>query len=153
MRPVEMDRTGMLAAAMYSILDDRRFNKRLGGFSVRVELEPGLADDEVLLGDTISGHIQIDSIRRKEFEIVLIHDGDYGNIKVIVPYRTEHYQTYKPIAHINAKGPIEIDFDKRNITFIRVHTLSTKNVAWDWASVKGTALDIIGMILGEKDSD
>jgi hypothetical protein len=64
----------------------------------------------------------------------------------------EYYGRDRSITRIDVKEPIEINFDKRHITFKHAHTLSTKNAAWDWASVKGTALDIIGMILGEENS-
>lgn len=151
MRPVEMDRTGILAAAMYAILDDRRYKDLLSSFSVRVELEP-VANDEVLFGSTISGYIQLDSIRRREFAIQHIHDGDYGDIKVEVPYMMEHYGVDKSITRIDVKEPVEINFDKRTITYKHVHTLNMKNVAWDWQTVKAAAADIIGVILGEENS-
>lgn len=151
MRPVEMDRIGMLAAAMYAILDDRRFKDLLNGFSVLVELVPGLANDEVLFGSRISGYIQIDSIHRREFVIQFTYDGDYGDINVEVSYKTEYYRD-KSVACIDHDGPIEIDFDKRSVTYKRVEIFNTKNVAWDWMATKGTAADIIGMILNEKNS-
>lgn len=149
MRPVEMDKTGVLAAAMHNVLDDRRFKNLLGGFSVLVELVP-VANDEVLFGGTISGHIQINSTCRREFTIQYDIDGD---IRVEVSYLTEYYQRNNPIAHIDdVEAPVEINFDKRSITYKHVHTLSMKNVAWDWQAIKGTAMDIIGMILGDKNS-
>ena len=150
MRPVEMDRTGMLAAAMYAILDNRRVRDLLNGFSVLVELEP-VANDEVLFGNKISGYIQIDSIHRRDFMIQFIYDGEYGDIKVEVDYKTEYCRD-KSIVRIDHEGPIEIDFGKRSITYKRVEIFNTKNVAWDWLATRGTAADIIGMILSEKDS-
>ena len=34
----------------------------------------------------------------------------------------------------------------------KVYNFNMKNVSWDWQSVKGIALDVIGAILGEENS-
>lgn len=146
MRHVKMDKTGLLAAAIYSILENRLARNLVDSFSVQVELIPGLANDEVL-GSKIVGHIQLKNpIHRREFAIdSTCFDQD---LRVEVSYKTSSYRD-KPIAHIDVKGPVEINFDKRTITYKHLHTFNMKNVSWDWESVKGTALDIIGMILSD----
>lgn len=151
MRPVEMNRTGMLAAAMYAILEDRESKELVEGFSVSTELTPGYDNDKLLFGSIISGHISLKGGGRREFVIDFTYVEDRG-IMVEVPYRIEYYSVDNPIAHINTKIPAEIDFAKRSITYKRVETFSMKNVSWGWREVKGTAADIIGMILGEENS-
>ena len=147
MRPIEMNRTGMLGAAIYAALEDRHSRNMLGDFSVRVELIPALAmaNEDVVLGSRISGYIQTKSIGRRDF---VIDFTCFGELRVEVSYRKSSYRGMSR-ASIAATGPIEIDFDKRCITFKHVHTLSTKNVAWGWQEVKGTAADIIGMIYSD----
>lgn len=140
MRSIEMNKASLLAAAMYAILEDRLAKGRVECFSV-------------LFGTIISGYIQVNGISRRDFVINFDFVTGSNTIKVEVPHKTVLYPLNKQaITYIDVKGPIEVDFDKRRITFKHVHTLSTKNVAWDWASVKGTALDILGMILGEENS-
>ena len=151
MRPVEMNKAGLLAAAMYAILEDRLAKGRVECFSVQTEL-PCSVIDATLFGTIISGYIRVNGICRRDFVIDFDFVTGSNTIKVEVPYKDEYYGRDRSITRINVKEPIEINFDKRHITFKHVHTLSMKNVAWDWASVKGTALDIIGMILGEENS-
>lgn len=148
MRNVKMDKTGLLAAAIYSILENRLARNLVDNFSVRVEVivPDGLPKNEVMLGSRISGYVQINSTRRREFAIdSTCFDQD---LRVEVSYKTSSYRD-KPIAHIDVKGHVEIDFDKRTITYKKVHDFNMKNVSWDWESCKGTALDIIGMIYSD----
>ena len=148
---VKMNRTNMLAAAMFGILENRLSKGLVDDFSVLVETTPDLLNDGVLFGKMISGHIEIKGVCRREFVIYFSCDGN-RDIMIEVPDRTVYYPRNKPITRIDVKEPVEINFDKRRITFKRVHTFSTKNVAWDWQAIKGTAADIIGMILGDKNS-
>ena len=152
MRPVEMNKAGLLAAAMYAILEDRLAKGRVECFSVQTELLPGSVIDATLFGTIISGYIRVNGIHRRDFVIDFDFVTGSNTIKVEVPYKMEYCGRDRSITRLDVKEPIEINFDKRRITFKHVHTLSTKNVAWDWASVKGTALDIIGIILGEENS-
>ena len=140
----------MLAAAMFGILENRLSKGLVDDFSVLVETTPDLLNDGVLYGKMISGHIEIKGVCRRDFVIYFTYDSN-RDIIVETPYRTEYCPRNKP-TRIDVKEPVEIDFDKRRITFKHKRVLSTKNVAWDWASVKGTAADIIGMILREENS-
>lgn len=147
MRPIEMNRTGMLGAAIYAALEDRHSRNMVIDFSVRVELIPALAmaNEDVVLGSRISGYIQTKSIGRRDF---VIDFTCFGELRVEVSYRKSSYRG-KSIACIDAKGPIEIDFDKRTIVYKHVYSLNLKNVSWGWQEVKGTAADIIGMIYSD----
>lgn len=145
MRPVEMNKAGLLAAAMYAILEDRLAKGRVECFSVQTELLPGSVIDATLFGTIISGYIRVNGIRRRDFVIDFDFVTGSNTIKVEVSYKTEHYQDKR----VNVNGPAEIDFENRSITYKRVHEFSMKEVAWDWMAVKGTALDIIGMIYSD----
>lgn len=137
MHPVEMNKAGLLAAAMYAILEDHRLAKgRVECFSVQTQLLPASAIEATLFGTIISGYIRVGSHYR-DFVIDFDFVTGSNTIKVEVTYKMECYGRDRSITRISTK---------------HVHTLSTENVAWDWASVNGTALDIIGMILGEENS-
>lgn len=148
---VKMNRTSMLAAAMLGILENRLSKGLVDDFSVLVETTPDLLNDGVLYGKMISGYIEIKGVCRREFVIYFTEDSN-RDIMIEVPDRTVYYPRNKRITRIDVKEPVEINFDRRRITFKRVDALSTKNVAWDWVSVKGTAADIIGTILAENNS-
>lgn len=148
---VKMNRTNMLAAAMFGILENRLSKGLVDDFSVLVETTPDLLNDGVLFGKMISGHIEIKGVCRRDFVIYFTCDSN-RDIIVEVPDRTVYYPRNKPITRIDVKEPVEINFDRRRITFKHVRALSTKNVAWGWQEVKGTAADIIGMILREENS-
>lgn len=155
MRPVEMNRASMLAASIYAILEDRLAKARVNTFSVEIQLLPScFAKRDVTFGGTISGYIQLKNpIHRREFAIHDAYGIDDRDICIEVSCKTEHYQQDNPIAYIDdVKGHVEIDFDKRTVTYKRVHNFNMKNISWDWESCKSTALDIIGMILGEENS-
>ena len=150
MRPVEMDKIGLLAAAMYTILEDRHYRKLVISFSVLVDLIPANADDRVMFGN-ISGSIVTNtntSDRCKDFKIYFTG----SDLRIEVSNKTLLTPCDRTVVISDNEGPIEIDFDKRTITYKKVHTLSMKNVVWDWRSVGGTALDVIGIILGEENS-
>lgn len=148
---VKMNRTSMLAAAMFGILESRLSKGLVDDFSVLVETTPDLLNDGVLYGKMISGHIEIKGVCRREFVCYFTCDSN-RDIMIEVPDRTVYYPRNNKPTRIDVKEPVEINFDKRRITFKRVHTFSTKNVSWGWQEVKGTATDIIGMILREENS-
>lgn len=150
MRPVKMDRTGLLAAAIYAILENRRDKKLIGDFSVVIELMPTVINGQIMFGSTISGYIKTKNhINGKDFTVYLT---DY-EIKIEIPRKTVLYPlNTQAVTYIDVKEPIEIDFEKRSITYKKVYNFSTENVMWDWQAVKGTAADIIGAILGEENS-
>lgn len=140
MRPViKMDRLGLLAAAMHAILENRRNAKLIIGFSV-------------MFGNMISGYIKTrNHINGKEFVVAFTDDGD---IRIEVPRETVLYPKLdtQTVTYIDVKEPIEINFEKRSITYKQVHNFNMKNVMWDWQSVFSTASDVIGVILGEENS-
>lgn len=149
MRPVKMDRLGLLAAAMYAILENRRYRKLIVSFSV--ELMPTMINGQTLFGNTITGYIKIDNhIRGKEFTIGYKDD---GNLRIEIPRKRVVYtkpDTY--VAYVDTKEPIEINFDKRSITYKTVIDFDMEKAAWDWYALNGIAADIIGTILGEENS-
>lgn len=148
MRPVKMDRLGLLAAAMYAILENRRYRKLIVSFSV--ELMPAI-NGQTLFGNTITGYIKIDNhIRGKEFVVTYNND---GNLRIEIPRKRVVYtkpDTY--VAYVDVKEPIEINFDKRSITYKTVIDFNMEKAAWDWYALNGIAADIIGTILGEENS-
>lgn len=153
MRPVEMNRTGMLAAAMHAVLEDRLVKAEVKDFSVQIQLLPGcFPNQDVMLGNMISGYIKTrNHINGKEFVVAFTDDGD---IRIEIPRKTVLYPKLdtQVVTYIDVKEPIEINFSKRSITYKKVYNFNMKNVSWDWKAVKGTALDIIGMILGDENS-
>lgn len=148
---VKMNRTSMLAAAMFGILENRLSKGLVDDFSVLVETTPDLLNDGVLYGKMISGHIEIKGVCRREFVCYFTCDSN-RDIMIEVPDRTVYYPRNNKPTRIDVKEPVEINFDRRRITYKRVDQCSMKEVAWDWASVKGTAADIIGMILRAENS-
>lgn len=154
MRPIKMNKIGMLAAAMYEILETKR-NHSLVAFSVLVDTtqtgSASASDEYIVFGEVISGHIQLDGQGTiREFKVYLNTAGDL----VIKITGSKKYYVDNKIS-VNLSGEVEINFKDRSITETVTEEWkhdTIKSLAWDWQSVKGTAADIIGTILAEKNS-
>ena len=149
MRPIKMSKIGLLAAAMYAILEERRSYPPVVGFSVLIDTQVSASDEYNIFGEVISGHIQIDTQSTlKKFKV-------YFNIAGDLVLKVTGNKTYYTgdVINIEMSGNVEIDFKNKSITSREVHEFKhTKDIIWSWQAVKGTALDIIGMILAEKNS-
>ena len=155
MRPIKMSKMGLLAAAMYEILETKRCSPPVIAFSVLVDttqtVSASASDEYIVFGKVISGHIQIDGQGTiREFKVYFNPLGDL----IIKVTGSKKYYTDNKIS-VNLTGEVEINFKDRSITETVTKEWkydTIKFLAWDWQAVKGTAMDIIGTILAEKNS-
>lgn len=152
MRPVRMDKMGVLAATMYTLLAERKSTARIVGFKVNMEVLPGVIDNQF---GNIVGDIQVDYDQKdiREFSARIVEDFLVCEIKkdILVPKPTDQYNgCYLNVENVT---DLEIDFTKRTIRNRRVCEFKIDQMNWnDFVSLKGLALDIIGTILSEKNS-
>lgn len=150
MRPVKMSKIGLLAAAMYAILEEKRSYPPVVGFSILIDTQVGASDNYNIFGEIISGHVQIDTQSTlRKFKVYFNFTGD---LVIEVTGNKTYYTTDNATVQLN--GNVEINFKDKSITSKEIHEFkNTKDVIWSWQAVKGTAADIVGMILAEKNSD
>ena len=152
MRPVRMDKMGVLAAVMYTLLAERKSTARVVGFKINVEVIPGITDNQF---GCILGSIQVDYDQQdiREFSVRFVNNSVVCEIKqdIVAPKPTDEYTgCYLNVENVT---DIEIDFNKRTIRNRRVCEFNISQLDWsNFTSLKGIALDIIGMILAEQNS-
>ena len=150
MRPVRMDKMGLLAGALYAVLAERKSSARIVGFHVNAEVLPGITDNQ--FGDII-GSVQVDYDQQdiRKFSVRFVNNSVVCEIKqdIVAPKPTDEYTgCYLNVENIT---DIEIDFNKRTVRNRRVCEFNISQLDWcNFTSLKGIALDIIGMILAEK---
>lgn len=153
MRPVKMNKIGMLAAAMYAILEEKRSSSPLPGtvvgFEVLVDTEISTTDEYNFLGEVITGQIVINSkICPLKFKVY--YDINRNLIIDVTGYKTRYTDDK---VNVYLQGNAIIDFKEKSVTQSTTHVFRcSTDLSWDWKAVKATALDVIGMILGEDNS-
>lgn len=142
MRPVEMNKIGMLAAAMYAVLEELRPQV---SFSVTVGTR-AIAGKEYDGFDTVITGYVCGERGLSKFQVYV---NTYGNLAVKVTGAKTHYTG--DTTRVEIHGNVEIDFKNKSIVCTEEHSFGKEHeLNWSWSAVKGTALDIIGSILGKQ---
>lgn len=144
MRPVKMNKISLLAAAMYAILEERRSTSPKRGTVREFEVLVNTTEFNIS-GEVITGTITINGqLSSRKFEVYFTTDED------LVIETTGQLTSYdKDEVTIQLKGDVTINFKEKSVTSIRRHVFKhTERCAWNWQAVKGTAVDIIGVITG-----
>lgn len=146
MRPVEMNTMGMLAAAIYAILDE----KAVTDFSVLVE-PPTTAHSNCEFFGNICGHARIQAAKADLTYDFKVYVNDKDTLVTEVTCNKCYYGL--DVITCNCSGDVEINFKDKSITYKESYDFLCTNLrSWCWQGVRLTALDIIRMILGEKNS-
>lgn len=143
MRPVEMNKMGLLAAAMYAVLEELKpqvsFSVTVGTLAIVGKAYDGF--DKVITGYIVHGERGL-----LKFQVYV---NTYGNLAVRVTGAETHYSS--DTTRVEIHGNVEIDFKNKLIARTEEHEFGKEHALnWSWNGVKGTALDIIGSILGEQ---
>lgn len=142
---ISMNKMGLLAAAIYSVLEVKRDYPKspLQDFVVNIDTDPKTEAIGI-----ISGHLMLGTQSQlRKFQISI--DADHLTVKIT---NGKKYFTEDEVSAIFT-GELVINFKDRFLQeIVKKDYANINDIEWDWRSVGGTALDVIGIILGEENS-